>query len=43
LSEFGDALGSRDGSRLEVYLEVVNLEAVNRIEGVTTAQTRFIG
>jgi hypothetical protein len=43
LSEFGDALGIHDQSRLEEYLEVVYLEAVDREGGATVAETLFIG
>jgi hypothetical protein len=37
-SEFGDALGGRDRSRLEEYLE-----AVDREGGATGAETQFNG
>jgi hypothetical protein len=38
-----DALGGRDRSRLEEYLDVVNLEAVDRKGVVMAAETLFIG
>jgi len=40
---FGDTLGGHDRSRLEEYLEVVDLEAVDREGGATAAETLFIG
>jgi hypothetical protein len=43
MSEFGDALGGQDGSRLEENLEVVNLGAVDGQGGATTAETICIG
>jgi len=38
-----NTLGGHDRSRLEEYLEVVDLEAVDRKGGVTAAETLFIG
>ena len=43
MSEVGDALGGYDQSRLEQYLKVVDLEAVDREGGATAAETLFIG
>jgi hypothetical protein len=43
LSEFGDALGGHDQSRLEEYLEVVDLQAVDQEGGAMAAETLFIG
>jgi len=43
LSEFGDALGDHDSTRLEEYKEAVNLEAVVWEGRVTGAETLFIG
>jgi hypothetical protein len=37
------ALGLHDQARLEEYLEVVDLEAVDRKDGVMAAETLFIG
>jgi hypothetical protein len=42
LSEFGDALGGHDRSRLEEYLEEVDLEAVNSEGGAKATGTLFI-
>jgi len=42
LSEFGDALGVHDQSRLE-YLEVVHLEVVDQEGGTTGAETVYNG
>jgi hypothetical protein len=42
-SKFGDALGGHDRSRLEEYLEVVNLEALDWEGGATAADILFIG
>jgi len=40
---WGDTLECHDGSRLEEYLEAVDLEAVDRQGSVTKAETLFIG
>ena len=40
---FGDTLGGHDRSRLEEYLEVVDLEVVEWEGGATAAETVFIG
>jgi hypothetical protein len=41
--EFADTQGSHDQTRLEEYMEAVNLEAVIQEEGTTGAETLFIG
>jgi len=41
--KFGDPLGGHDQSRLEEYLQAVNLEAVDREGGTTGAETLFNG
>jgi hypothetical protein len=43
LSEFGDALGGDDRSRFGEYLEVADLEVIEREGGATAAETLFIG
>jgi hypothetical protein len=43
LSESGDALRGHYGSRLEEYLQVVDLEVVDQKGGATAAETLFIG
>jgi len=40
---FRDTVGGHDRSRLGKYLEVVNLEAVDREGGATAPATLFIG
>jgi hypothetical protein len=42
-SEVGDALGGHDQSRFEENLEVVGVEAVDRMGGMTAAVSQFIG
>jgi hypothetical protein len=42
-SDFGDAFGGHDQLRLEEYLELVDLEAVDREGGATAAVTLLIG
>jgi hypothetical protein len=39
----GDALGGHDRSRLEEYIEEVDLEAVDLEGGAMAAETLFIG
>jgi hypothetical protein len=43
LREFGDAPGGHDKSRLEEYMEEVDLKAVDQKRGVMAADTRFVG